>query len=133
MGIVYFSAMAALVEGLRLHVQAALVTAYAIALAVHFSLNRRYVFSSGSGYALSLSAQGARYTAVALASYALTSVALAVLPTLLGTTELLVFYAVAPAQTAVTFLVLRRWIFAGRVSVRVPEVAVEAGRGDAQA
>ncbi len=93
--------------------QVALPIAYAVAIALHFTLNRRFVFVSQHGYAHALSAQGRRYLAVAFASYALTAIALAVLPGALDAPRLLVYYVTAVTLSLGSFLLLRRWVFVG--------------------
>ena len=46
-------------------IQLALALAYIVALAMHFTLNRQWVFRHESGYALHFSAQGVRYLVAA--------------------------------------------------------------------
>jgi putative flippase GtrA len=92
-------------------IQGALALGYALALGLHFTLNRGWVFASGGRYALSLSAQGARYLCVALSSYGLTAAALKVLPDASGMSDLQVFLAVTISLGVVNFLVLRAWVF----------------------
>jgi putative flippase GtrA len=91
--------------------QVALPIAYALAVALHFTLNRHFVFVSQHGYAHALSAQGRRYLAVAFASYALTAVSLAVLPSALDAPRLLIYYVTAATLSLASFLLLRRWVF----------------------
>ena len=98
--------------------QVALLIAYTLALALHFTLNRAFVFATQHGYALELSAQGRRYLVVALISYALTALSLALVPAALDAPRLPVYYATAAILAVVNFLVLRRWVF-GADAVRV--------------
>ena len=51
-------------------IQAALAISFVIALALHFTLNRQWVFTHDSGYALHFSRQGLRYLLAAGLSYA---------------------------------------------------------------
>jgi putative flippase GtrA len=90
--------------------QVAVVVAYACSLAVHFTVNRRFVFVSSSGYALHLSAQGSRYLVVALSSYACTALAVA-LAARAGIPSLLAALGVPVLFAAVSFLTLRGWVF----------------------
>jgi len=92
-------------------IQGALALGYALALGLHFTLNRNWVFASDGRYALRLSAQGARYLCVALTSYGLTAAALAVLPGALGVPDLAVFFVATLVLGVVSFLVLRAWVF----------------------
>ena len=82
---------------------------------MHFTLNRKFVFASDSGYALHLTAQGVRYVSVALTSFAVTSAAVALLPGPLDVSPLAVFYAVSLLAAAVSFLALRGWVFVGGI------------------
>jgi putative flippase GtrA len=96
--------------------QAALPVAYALGLSVHFSLNRSFVFSSHAGYALALSAQGRRYLTIALTSYGLTALSLAVIPSAVDAPQLAVYYVTAAVLAITNFLLLRRWVFAADVN-----------------
>ena len=115
---VYVATMTGLVLA-GLAAQASLPIAYLLAISLHFTLNRRYVFTSQHGYAHALSAQGRRYLAVALASYALTALSLAVLPSALDIPRLAVYYVTAAVLSLASFLLFRRWVFvSGAVPVR---------------
>jgi putative flippase GtrA len=105
--------MTVLVVATPLPTQVCLALTYATALFLHFTLNRRWVFASHTGYRLHLSAQGARYLTVALAAYCVTALALATIPGATGAPTLLVYYVVAATLAAFSFLALGRWVFAG--------------------
>jgi putative flippase GtrA len=92
--------------------QVALPIAYTLAIAAHFTMNRRFVFASQHGYAHALSAQGRRYLAVAFASYLLTALSLQILPSALDAPRLLVYYVTAATLSLASFLLLKRWVFA---------------------
>lgn len=94
-----------------LPIQLALALGYILALGLHFTLNRNWVFASHHGFARGLSAQGARYLCVALSSYGLTALSLATLPGLLGAPELAVFVAVTLCLGLAGFAVMRLWVF----------------------
>jgi len=106
-----FVTVTALVAGAGVDAQVALVIAYVGGIALNFSLNRRFVFVSAHGYARHLSAQGVRYLVVALASYALTALAIAVLPGWLGAPQLPVYLVTAAVLALLSFLTLRVWVF----------------------
>jgi putative flippase GtrA len=93
-------------------IQAALAMAFVIALALHFTMNRQWVFASEGGYALHFTRQGARYLVTAVASYAVTATAVAVLPDATGLPELAVFFLAAGAMACVSFVLLNLWVFA---------------------
>jgi putative flippase GtrA len=121
-----FLTMTVLVVWLELSAQVALALAYLTALAVHFTLNRQFVFAADSGYALHLSAQGIRYLIVAACSYATTAAAVGFLPERLETSPLIVFYGATAVLAVISFVVLRSWVFHGRGAVH--PVAVRYGR-----
>ena len=93
-------------------IQVALALAFVIALAVHFTLNRQWVFSVDAGYALHFSRQGLRYLATAVVSYACTAIAVAVLPGVTGLPELAAFFIAAGAMACFSFVALSVWVFA---------------------
>jgi putative flippase GtrA len=90
--------------------QLAVIVGYVCSLAVHFTVNRRFVFASSTGYALHLSAQGTRYLTVAFSSYALTALLVA-LSRRADIPELVAALGMPVAFAAVTFLTLRGWVF----------------------
>jgi putative flippase GtrA len=106
----YVSAMTGLVLA-GIPAQVALPIAYALAIALHFTLNRRFVFVSQHGYTHALSAQGRRYLVVAFASYALTAASLAIFPSALDAPRLAVYYVTAATLSLGSFMLLRRWVF----------------------
>jgi putative flippase GtrA len=91
--------------------QPSLLLAYTASLAVHFTVNRNLVFATDAGFALHLSAQGMRYLSLALSSYAITAVALAVLPGLLDLPVLVVYLVTVGCLAVVNFVLLQGLIF----------------------
>jgi putative flippase GtrA len=118
----HFTIMTLLVTVAGLPAQASLALAYALALTLHFTLNRQFVFASRHGYTLHLSAQGRRYVLVAALSYAVTAAAVAVVPRLLDVSPLVAFYAAAAVQAVITFLLLRHWVFRSPSDLEVRQV-----------
>jgi len=108
--IVYLVVTSALTVLAGAPTQLAVIVGYVCSLAVHFTVNRRFVFGSSTGYALHLSAQGARYLAVALSSYGLTALSVA-LAKRADVPELAAALGIPVAFAAVTFLTLRGWVF----------------------
>jgi putative flippase GtrA len=106
-----FGAFAVLTLWAGLHPQPALALSYLSGLAIHFGLNRQWVFSSSDGYALHLSRQGRRYLLTVVTTYAISALSLLLFSGLLGANPLLVYYATAALLAAVTFLVFQRWVF----------------------
>jgi putative flippase GtrA len=89
----------------------AIAVGYVIAPSTHFVLHRRLVFRNERGFELSVAQQLPRFVAVVACQYAFTAAAMAVLPSVLGLPSLLVFFGVAAAVTAVSFVVLRTRLF----------------------
>lgn len=96
---------------LGLPIQIALAIGYVVALAFHFTMNRQWVFSDESGYALHISRQGVRYVLLAGFSYAVTATAVAVLPDLIGIHEMVAFVGSTLGMAGVSFLLLHAWVF----------------------
>lgn len=94
-----------------LPIQVALIIAYIIAIAMHFTLNRQWVFRHESGYALRFSAQGVRYLVAAVFSYGMTAIGVAVLPAAFGIPDLAAFFVMTAVMACVTFAILHLWVF----------------------
>ena len=92
-------------------IQLALALTYVVVLALHFTLNRQWVFVTADGYAIRLSGQGARYLLVAATSYVGTALGIAVLPALFGIPELAAFFVISAVMACFSFLMLQLWIF----------------------
>jgi putative flippase GtrA len=111
-GLLYISLTTLLLEATDLPDQIALATAYFLAVMAHFSLNRQFVFAAaGRSYHLGVRAQSLRYITVILATYAMTSLSLAVLPDLLDIRTVLVYLVSAIGFGVANFLVMRAWVF----------------------
>jgi putative flippase GtrA len=98
---------------LGVDIQVALAVAYLVGLTVHFTLNRQWVFASDEGYAAHFTIQGVRYLCTAALSYAVTAVAVAVLPEVLGIPQLAAFFLITGAVACVSFVILHVWVFRG--------------------
>jgi putative flippase GtrA len=109
--VVYASLMATCLLGLDLPRQGALAIGYAGALVVHFTLNRQLVFTPADGYTHGLSSHGSRYLVTAAVVYAVTAVALAVVPGALGVGPFVAWLMIAATIGALNFVVLGRFVF----------------------
>jgi putative flippase GtrA len=109
--LVNLGAMTVLVAGFDVRAQIALILSYALGLAVHFILNRQWVFSPEDAYHLHFTAQGVRYLFSAGMIYALTALALATLPQSLDVAPLVVYYVTVLTLSMVNFFVLRSFVF----------------------
>ncbi len=94
-----------------MNIQLAIPISYACALLVHFTLQRSFVWAHHEEYALASHLQAGRYLAVAGAQYAVTAIATAVLPSVLGVSEQLVYAVTAVLAAGLSFLALRFLVF----------------------
>src|SRR5207245_11121038 len=83
-GLVYLGTTTGLADVVGLPFQAALAIGFWIALAVHFTLQRLFVWRHAEQFALSVRHQVARYLLAAGAQYGLTAASTALLPRLPG-------------------------------------------------
>jgi putative flippase GtrA len=100
--------------GLGLTLPAAVATAYLVAFAVNFSLNRRWVFQDRSS---TWSGSMVRYLVLVLANLLVNTVAVPVLAEA-GLDYRLAKALVLAVMFGVNFVVQRRWVFGGAESVR---------------
>jgi putative flippase GtrA len=108
---VYLGVTTALSWGAGLVFQAALAIGFATAVALHFVLQRRFVWRHQDGFALSPRAQAVRYLAVAGSQYALTAAVTSLVPRALDVSPTLVYLVWTVGATTATFLVFGRGVF----------------------
>jgi putative flippase GtrA len=108
---VYAVLMALFLLGLGLPRQLALALSYSGALTVHFTLNRQFVFAPSDGYAHGLSSHGRRYLLVAVATYGVSALGLAVIPEALGVAPYVGWLLVTATIAVLNFLFLGRFVF----------------------
>ncbi len=94
-------------------IQIAIPVSYVISVLFNYSMQRWFVFAHADEFALSRQAQFLRYVQIGAAQYALTALATAVLPDVLGLDEQVVYVATALLAAAITFIVLRLVVFHG--------------------
>jgi putative flippase GtrA len=90
--------------------QVALVIGFSAGIAVHFTLQRTFVWVRAEGFALPIQHQAWRYLGIAAAQYVVTALATLYLPDLLGVGVEYVYVPTVVAVTVSNFLV-----FGGRV------------------
>lgn len=100
----------ALLIGLGLEVQLAVLISYLAAVTTHFTLQRLFVFAGQGEFALSLGAQLRRYAALAVVQYPTTAGLTAVFVAL-GFPDLAALVTAALLVTPVTYLILRTRMF----------------------
>jgi putative flippase GtrA len=109
---VVYTGMTLLLHGaLGLPFQIALVSGFLLAVALHFTLQRVFVWRNGQQFALPVHGQALRYLPMALIQYGLTALSTSVLPQLLGTPVEAVYLVTVIAVGAVNFVVFRSRIF----------------------
>jgi putative flippase GtrA len=91
--------------------QAALLIAYLMTLAVHFTLQRLFVWAHRERFALSLHRQLGWYLFAAAVQYGVNAVSTLLLPPVLGLSPEAVYLIVAPLQLSINFLLYRNGIF----------------------
>jgi len=92
-------------------IQLAIPVAYALAVALHFALQRLFVFRDREAFVLATHRQVGRYLVLCLVQYALTAASTAVLPGLLGLPESVVYVGTVAVVSAGAFVVLRTSVF----------------------
>lgn len=91
----------------------AIPPSYATAVALHYVLQRVFVFGHVSRFVLSAREQIGRYVVIGLAQYAATSASTGLLPDVLDLDEQVVYVGTVAVLSAVTFLLLRTRVFHG--------------------
>ena len=94
-----------------LPIQLVIPFSLAIAGAVHFLLQRRFVFADRGTFALSGGAQARLYVVIIAMQYAFTAAATAVLPGLLHISEQVAYVGAVCVVSATTFLFMRARVF----------------------
>jgi putative flippase GtrA len=119
--LVSLGATITLAQGVGLPFEAAFAIGYSIAIATHFTLQRVFVWTHHTGFALPLRHQIARYLPVALTNYALVALAIAVLPQLLHVASLVVYLGATAIVTVVSFLLFRAHVFHADLGTAGPQ------------
>jgi putative flippase GtrA len=109
--LVYLATTTILAEVVGLPFQAALAIGFVAAIALHFTLQRVFVWTHHEEFALPFAHQVGRYLAVAGLQYAVTAASTALLPSALGVSTELVYLVTVAFVLSVNFLVFRHGIF----------------------
>jgi choline kinase/putative flippase GtrA len=109
--LVYLLTTTALATLLHMHFQLALAIGFCCALAVHFTLQRTFVWAGRGDFALPLRQQTIRYLATAGTQYALTAAGTSLLPSALGLPVEAVYLALAAMLVSTNFVVFRNIVF----------------------
>jgi putative flippase GtrA len=106
-----------LAEVVGLPFEAALAIGFSISIAIHFTLQRLFVWTHHEEFALSLGHQLGRYLLTAAAQYGVTAASTALLPSLLGLPTEVVYLATVAVVLSTNFLVFRHGIFHAKAKV----------------
>lgn len=109
--IVYIGTTTFLASVVGLHFQLALAIAFCVALIVHFTLQRMFVWTYHEEFALPLRHQAGRYLVAALIQYGVTVACTSWLPTALGAPTEIVYLGTVALVLSANFLVFRYGIF----------------------
>lgn len=109
--IVYITITTLLSAVSHLRFQLALVIGWSAAVAVHFTLQRTFVWAREERFALPFGRQVRRYMIVAVSQLAITTATTTVLPSLLGVSAELVYLGTGATITLLNFLVFRNGVF----------------------
>jgi putative flippase GtrA len=109
--LVYLTVTTVLAEVIGLPFQVALAVGFTIAILVHFTLQRLFVWIHHEDFALPLRHQVGRYLLSAGAQYAITVASTSLLPPALGVSTEIVYLATVALLLSINFLVYRHGIF----------------------
>jgi putative flippase GtrA len=109
--VVYLSTTTVLAEVVGLPFQIALAIGFSVALVVHFTLQRWFVWRHEDEFALPLHHQAGRYLTVAGTQYGLTIASTSLLPAALGVSAEIVYLLTVAVLASTNFLVFRHGIF----------------------
>jgi putative flippase GtrA len=109
--LVYIATTSVLSQVVGVPFQIALTIGFTVAIATHFLLQRRFVWTHVAGFALPLRHQAIRYLSLAAIQYGLTVASTATLPTALGVSTEIVYLSTAATLSAASFLLFRSRVF----------------------
>ncbi|HEY5286822.1 MAG TPA: GtrA family protein [Solirubrobacteraceae bacterium] len=109
--LVYLGATTILADVVGLPFQVALAIGFCLALVVHFTLQRLFVWNRDEEFALTLHHQVGRYLLLAGLQYAVTACSTSLLPSALGVPTEIVYLVTVAVVVSVNFLVFRHRIF----------------------
>ena len=110
-GAMYLGLTLLLAGPVGLPIQAAIPIGYTTAIALHFSLQRWFVFHSPAAFALAMHHQVGRYVLLAVMQYGIVAVSTGVLPRLIDVPERVVYVGTVCVSSAIGFVLLRTSIF----------------------
>jgi putative flippase GtrA len=118
---IFYLALTALLAIIGVPFQAALLVSFLSAVALHFTLQRVFVWSRRGKYALPLRQQLQRYLPLVTVQYLTTAAATAALPKWLGLPVLPVYIGIALFYSLFSFLFFRARVFHGAFESRASD------------
>ena len=112
--LVYITVTTVLAQVLGMAFEIALVIGFVTAVLLHFTLQRRFVWSSHTGFELPVQHQVIRYLVMMGTQYGFTAASTAVLPGVIGLSTEVVYIATVAVVAAAGFLTMRFVIFHGK-------------------
>jgi putative flippase GtrA len=109
--VVYLTVTTVLHDAFGVHFQIALAVGFTAGIALHFTLQRLFVWRHHQSFALPIGHQALRYLCLCCGQYALTALSTAKLPSLLGLPVEAVYLVTALGLAGLNFLVFRGRIF----------------------
>jgi putative flippase GtrA len=109
--IVYVTLTLALHDGLGVPFQIALVIGFVLSVALHFTLQRVFVWRHYERFALATHHQAVRYLGLSASQYALTALSTSRMPAVLGLPLEVVYVATMITLASVNFVVFRGRVF----------------------
>jgi putative flippase GtrA len=115
---IFYLGLTSLLAVIGMPFQAALIVSFLAAVALHFTLQRVFVWSQRGKYALPMRQQLQRYVPLAVAQYITTAGATATLPTWVGLPVLAVYIGFTLSYSLFNFLFFRARIFHAPIESR---------------
>jgi putative flippase GtrA len=109
--LVYIAVTTLLAQVVRIPFEVALAIGFVVAVLLHFTLQRFFVWRTRAGFGLAMHHQVVRYLTMMGAQYACTAASSAVLPGWLGLSTEVVYVATVAVMAVCGFVVMRYVIF----------------------
>ena len=117
--VVYVGTTTLLADVIGVPFQIALAIGFCVALVVHFTLQRLFVWTHHEEFALPLRHQAGRYLTVAVAQYGVTVASTSLLPSALNVSTEVVYLVTVILVYSVNFMVFRHGIFHAKPTASV--------------
>ena len=131
--LVYLTTTIVLADVFGLPFQAALAIGFCVALMVHFTLQRFFVWTHHEEFALPLRHQLGRYLTVAGVQYGVTAASTSLLPSALNVPTEVVYLMTVAVILCTNFVVFRHGIFHAKPAVPECDQELPAFEGDSSA